>query len=123
MHDTLTLSRMRFNARHGLLPAEQQQPQPWEVTARLELPLAPAGRSDELARSIDYRDIHAAVRAVMEGPPRKLAETLAEAIASALLARFPAARAVEVEVLKPSPPVDFAFGGLLVKIRRERPRP
>jgi dihydroneopterin aldolase len=120
MHDSLTLSRMHFSACHGVLPSEQKQPQPWEVTARLELPLAAAARSDELARSIDYRDIHATVRAVMEGPPRKLAETLAEAVAAALLARFPAVRAVEIEVCKTRPPVDFAFAGLLVRIRRER---
>ncbi len=120
MHDSLTLSRMRFNACHGVLPSEQTQPQPWEVTARLELSLAAAGSDDDIALTIDYRDIHAAVRAVMEGPPRKLAETLAEAVSSALLTRFPAVRAVEVEVCKTHPPVDFAFAGLLVRIRRER---
>ncbi|MDR0902008.1 MAG: dihydroneopterin aldolase [Opitutaceae bacterium] len=120
MNDSLTLARMRFSACHGVLASEQKRPQPWEVTARLELPPAVAGRGDELAASIDYREIHAAVRAVMEGPPRKLAETLAENIAAELLARFPAAPAVEVEVLKPRPPVDFAFDGFLVRVRRER---
>jgi 7,8-dihydroneopterin aldolase/epimerase/oxygenase len=121
-NDTLTLSRMRFHSRHGVLPEEQARGQDFEVTVRLELPLAEAGRTDDLARTVDYRAIHAAVRSVMDGPPRQLVEAVAEGIAAELLRGFPTVQAIEVEVAKLRPPVDFASAGLSVKVRRSRNR-
>ena len=76
--DTLTLSRMCFHAAHGALPSEKTHPQPWEVTVTLELPehaLREAAATDDLAKTTDYRRVHATVRAVMDGPPLNLAET------------------------------------------------
>jgi dihydroneopterin aldolase len=119
--DTLTLSRMRFFGRHGVLPAETARGQDFEVTVRLELPLAEAGRTDDLSRTVDYRAVHEIVRGVMDGPPRQLVEALAEAIAADLLKFFPPVQAVEVEVVKLRPPVAFASDGLGVRIRRARP--
>lgn len=118
--DTLTLSRMRFFGHHGVLPEEAARGQDFEVTVQLELPLANAGRTDDLTRTVDYRAVHEAVRTVMEGPPCKLAEALAEAVATELLRAFPLVRAVEVEVIKPKPPVDFICAGLTVRVRRTR---
>jgi len=118
--DTLTLARMRFFGRHGLLPEETARGQEFEVTVQLELPLAEAGRADDLTRTVDYRALHEKVRAVMEGPPRKLAEALAETVARDLLREFPIVSAVEVEVTKINPPVDFSSAGLTVRIRRSR---
>lgn len=118
--DTLTLSRLRFFARHGALPEEAARGQDFEVTVRLELPLAEAGRTDDLHRTVDYRAVARAVQDVMDGPPRQLVETLAEAIAAGLLQQFPPVQAVEVEVVKLRPPVEFASGGLGVRIRRSR---
>ena len=118
--DTLTLSRLRFFARHGALPEEAVRGQDFEVTVHLELPLAEAGRTDDLSRTVDYRAVHEVVRAVMEGPPRQLVEALAEAMAAELLRRFPPVEAVEVEVVKLHPPVEFSGAGLGVRIRRGR---
>jgi len=118
--DTLTLSRLRFVARHGALPEETARGQDFEVTVRLELPLAEAGRTDDLHRTVDYRAVAQAVQAVMDGPPRKLVESLAEVVAADLLRRFPPVQAVEVEIVKLHPPVDFASAGLGVRIRRSR---
>ncbi len=118
--DTLTLSRMRFHSRHGLLPEETVRGQDFEVTVRLDLPLADAGRSDELARTVDYRVVYEVVRSVMGGTPRRLIEALAEAVAGELLARVAQIQAVEVEITKLNPPVDFVSAGVTVRIRRER---
>ncbi|MDE3083923.1 MAG: dihydroneopterin aldolase, partial [Verrucomicrobiota bacterium] len=90
------------------------------VTVRLHLPLAEAGRSDDLNKSIDYCAVQRVVRSIMEGPPRKLIESLAEAIAAELLRQFSTVQAVEVEIAKPEPPVDFEFDGVSISLRRER---
>jgi dihydroneopterin aldolase len=118
--DTLTLSRLKFFGYHGVLPDETARGQEFEVTVNLEMSLAAAGRADDLDLTVDYRLVHEVVRQVMEGPPRKLVETLAEEIAANLLRGFPVVQAVGIEVAKPNPPVDFAGGGLFVRIRRTR---
>jgi len=118
--DSLTLSRLRFFAHHGVLPAETAHGQIFEVTVRLELPLAEAARADDLTKTVDYQAAYEVVRGVMEGPQMKLAETLAEVIATALLREFARVEAVEIEVIKPQPPVAFAFAGFFAKIRRAR---
>ena len=118
--DTLELRQLRFFGHHGVLPEETARGQDFEVTVRLELPLGQAGRTDDLACSVDYRAVHELVQDVMEGPPRKLVEALAEMVAGALLRAFPLVQAVDVEVVKLNPPVDFASAGLAVRLRRTR---
>jgi dihydroneopterin aldolase len=118
--DALTLHRLRFFAHHGVLPAEKTHGQTFEVTVRLEFPLAAAGRADDLALTVDYQRAYAVVRQVMDGPRRQLAEALAETIAAGLLGVFPVVEAVEVEVVKPHPPVTFDFAEFSAHIRRTR---
>jgi len=118
--DTLSLHRLRFFGHHGVLPEETARGQDFEVTVQLELPLGEAGRTDDLSHTVDYRAVHAVVREVMEGPPRKLVEALAERVAEAVLRGFPPVHVVEVEVVKLNPPVDFASGGLAARVRRTR---
>jgi len=120
MPDFLVLQRLRFFAHHGMLPAEIAHGQFFEVSVRLELPLAPSTQADDLSLTVDYQDVFTAVRTVLEGPRHNLVETLAELVAAELLNRFPLVDAVEVEIMKPAPPVAFSSGGLGVKIHRER---
>lgn len=118
--DCLTLHRLRFFAHHGVLPAETANGQIFEVTVRLEFSLAEAGQADDLARTVDYQAAYEVTRGVMAGPRLKLAEALAEKISANLLQAFAQVEAVEVEVIKPQPPVAFAFAGFSAKIRRSR---
>lgn len=123
MTDRIELRGMRFEGRHGVLPAEALESQPFEVDVVMELELAAAGRSDDLARTIDYGDAFRRARAIVEeGPHVALIETLAERIAADLLAAHLPIGAVTVRVRKPRAPLpgDFAWAG--VEIRRERER-
>lgn len=121
--DKLILREMHFSARHGLLPVEAENEQPFSATVELEFSTERAGRSDRIEDAIDYRRVQAVVRDVIGGSRKHLIETLAESIAAQLLAAFPTVHAVGVEVTKPRPPVDFQFAGVAVKIRRERQLP
>jgi len=120
MPDSLVLQRLRFFAHHGMLPAEIAHGQFFEVSVRLELPLAAAANADDLTLTVDYQDVYTAVRTVLDGPRHNLVETLAELVATELLKRFPLVDAVEVEIMKPAAPVAFSAGGLGVKIKRNR---
>ncbi|MBI2511535.1 MAG: dihydroneopterin aldolase [Opitutae bacterium] len=120
--DKLILTDLTFHACHGVLPEEKTRRQEFRVSVEIETDLRRAGRSDELAHAIDYCAVQAVVGEVVEGAHRYLIEALAEDIAQRLLARFKLARAVVVEVVKPSPPVTFKFAGVQVRIRREQTR-
>ena len=120
MSDRIVLAGMAFEARHGVNDWEKTQAQRFEVDVELVLATRRAGTSDELAQTIDYREVYAVVRRVMDGPPVDLIETLAESIARDALAASRRARKVIVRVRKP----DVQLGGPLayagVEVRRRR---
>ncbi len=124
MTDRIALINIRFQGRHGVLEVERAQPQPFEVDVELSLDLAPAGISDELRRTVDYRAAFAIVRETIEGPSRQLIESLAETIATRLLSDFSAAGVAEVVVRVRKPNVDLPgpLDAASVEIRR-RPEP
>ncbi len=123
MTDRIELHGMHFEGRHGVLPEEALDAQPFDVDVVLELGLAAAGTTDDLARTIDYGDLFRRARAVVEqGPHVALIETLAERIAADLLAAHPRVDAVTVRVRKPRAPLPGVFGWAGVEIRRERGR-
>ncbi|OLC54325.1 MAG: dihydroneopterin aldolase [Chloroflexi bacterium 13_1_40CM_4_68_4] len=95
---------MRFYARHGVHRDERELGQTYRVDVALTHDLAAAGRTDDLARTIDYGVVHRLVKEVVEGAPRNLVEAVAEAVADTLLAGTPA-RSVWVRVVKPHPPI------------------
>jgi dihydroneopterin aldolase len=100
--DRIELRGLRALGIHGVLPEERERPQPFEVDIDLEVDLRQAGRSDNLADTVDYGAVAGAVAAVVGGPHLDLLEALAERIASAVLqATGPAGDGVGGE--KPEP--------------------
>lgn len=118
--DRILLAGMAFDGRHGVGEDERAAPQPFQVDVSLELDLAPAGRSDDLARTVDYAAVFEDVRAVVEGPSALLLEALAERIAASLLARHGTLDAVTVRVRKLRVPIAGRLDSAGVEIRRRR---
>jgi dihydroneopterin aldolase len=119
--DRILLEGMVFHGRHGTLPAERELGQPFVVDLELRLDLRPAGLSDDLARTVDYGEVHRRAREIVEGPPANLTETVAERIAAAVLEGFPAVEAVRVKVGKPHVRLDgTVLAGSAVEIVRHR---
>ena len=109
---------MSFQGRHGVRGAEREHAQEFKVDVEIEADLAPAGRSDRLADTVDYTKVRAAAREVVEGPSRQLLEALAEDIAARVLA-LPGVAAVCVRISKfptSMQPIDAAA----VHIKRTR---
>lgn len=120
MDDVVFLEGLQFYAYHGVNPEERAQGQRFLVDVALTADLRAAGRADDLARTINYSAVYKRVRAIVEGPPRQLIEAVAEEIAGALLAEFPA-DTVTVTVRKPEAALKGAFlGAAGVRIRRTR---
>jgi dihydroneopterin aldolase len=104
---------------HGVEAAERAEVQPFAVDVELALDLGPAGRSDDLARTADYAAVDREVRRVVTTTSFRLIEALAEAIADALLAGFPADE-VTVRIAKPAVRLAGPFGSAGIEIRRVR---
>ena len=120
--DRLSLLDMRFEGRHGALEGERDAPQPFEVDVILHADLSLADEGDELETTVDYRDVAALARAVVEGPSVTLIETLAGDIARDVLAATDPAvvDAVEVSVRKPAAPLEVELETVEVTLLRRR---
>ena len=120
MTDRIVLAGMLFLARHGVNDREKVEPQRFEVDVELELGLGPAGKTDDLAETVDYRRVYEATRAVVEGPSVDLIETLAERIARDVLAGDPRIDAVVVRVRKPDVDLGGPIASAGVEVQRRR---
>jgi dihydroneopterin aldolase len=117
---TLTLHRLQFFGRHGVYAHETERGQTFIVTAEIDVPLPEGPGVDQLSSVIDYTQAQALIGRIVEGDARRLIETVADDVAAALLGHFPSASRVVIDLLKPEPPVTFAFEGVSVRIERRR---
>jgi FolB domain-containing protein len=107
--DRLSIIGLDVWTKVGCTAEERAFPQRLEVDADLFLPLAKAGREDDLSAAVDYAAVAAAVRAALESATFRLAEAAAEKAAGVVLKRFPRVRRVDVRVRKRAlPGIAFA---------------
>ncbi len=98
--DTIHIEGLDVWARIGVPDEERQRPQRLTVS----LTMWPdrgglSGLNDDLSRTIDYSAVAECVRRLINARADKLLETLADAVASLVLAEFPVRR-VRVELRK-----------------------
>lgn len=91
------LAGLEIPGRHGVEDWERKADQPFVYDVELEV-AEPA--EDDIGLTADYREVVAVVREVSEARQFRLLESLAGAVADALLDRFTAQR-VQVRVRKP----------------------
>ena len=119
--DRIELRGLRVLGRCGVLPIEIEQDQPLELDLDLSLDLAPAGASDDLADTVDYGAVCAAVERAVSAGHVALLERLAGLVADADLAVDARIDSVDVAVRKLRPPVPQQLATSGVHIRRNRP--
>ncbi|MBI5137762.1 MAG: dihydroneopterin aldolase [Nitrospirae bacterium] len=120
MTDRLAIHRIAFRAPCGVFPEERALLVDFSADITLELDLAPAARTDDLAHTVDYGGAAALVVDTAKKMERLLVERLAEDIAQALLAAYPAVGRATVALTKPRPPAEHIGGGITVTLSRER---
>jgi dihydroneopterin aldolase len=104
---------------HGVFDHEKRDGQTFVVDITLATDTRRAAETDDLAATVNYGEVAAAVLAVIEGPAYDLVETVAQKVAEACLA-FDGVEAVEVAVHKPEAPVGVPFRDVVVTIVRHR---
>jgi dihydroneopterin aldolase len=86
--------------KHGVHPAEREQPQRFNCTVTLHLSSNQAEESDELADTVDYSKVRQTIITVVQNNSFQLLERLAREIATQLLADTRIQKAV-VSIEKP----------------------
>lgn len=120
MPDHIRLTGLVFYAHHGVNAEEASQGQRFLVDVDAETDTVNAGRSDDLADTVNYSLVFRSVRDVMDGPRRNLLESLAEHIAARVVA-LPHVHGVRVTVHKPQAPLKGAvFQDVSVEVERRR---
>jgi dihydroneopterin aldolase len=117
--DRISLTGLREFGYHGVLAHERENGQEFIVDAEIEVDLAPAARSDDVADSVHYGDLATALAAVVAGEPVDLIETLAQRLIDTCLS-FAAVTAATVTVHKPGAPIEATFADVSVRMRRSR---
>jgi len=117
--DRIEVRGLRLDGVHGVLAQERAAPQPFEIDLDLFLDTSPAAATDDLGTTADYAAAADAAAAVMAGPPHDLLESLAAAIAGAVLGD-PRVEGVTVVVRKLRPPLAYAVASTGVRVHRRR---
>lgn len=115
--DCLHLSGLRCYGYTGALPEEQVLGQWFEVDLKLWLDLAPAGNSDDLADTLDYRNVIADTQKLIGTERFNLIERLASAIATQTLTHTQIQQ-VQVRLTKVAPPIPNYTGNITVELTR-----
>ncbi|MEI6621090.1 MAG: dihydroneopterin aldolase [Actinomycetes bacterium] len=115
--DRITLTGISAFGYHGVLPEERVNGQRFVVDVVLHLDLHPAGRTDDLAMTVDYSQVAQLIEDCVCGSPCDLIEALASRIAQRIL-DLDRVLIVEVTVHKPSAPIAQQFVDAAVTIVR-----
>ncbi|MFO7300307.1 MAG: dihydroneopterin aldolase [Actinomycetes bacterium] len=119
MSDRIDLKGIEVLAVHGVYPEERERPQLFRVDVTAHLDLGPAGRSDDLAQTLDYGKLASEIAGVVRSESHQLIERVAQSVADAVLAHEIVDR-VTVTVHKPQAPVEVELADVSVTIERER---
>lgn len=117
--DRISLKGMRFHTRVGLLPHEEQLPQPLELDLTVWTSLRRVGETDSPRALLDYRVLYSIVADTVGTSHHRLLEALCEKTAAAVLERTEVER-VRVAARKPHAPIEGPLECVEVVIERQR---
>ena len=115
--DKILIRGLRFYGRHGVSEEERRVGGHYQVDAEISYDLSAAGRSDDLSDTIDYGEVCRLLQRVGRETQHQLLESLADAMASAVLEAFPA-QGLLIRLRKLSPPIDAHLDSVGVEIKR-----
>jgi 7,8-dihydroneopterin aldolase/epimerase/oxygenase len=117
--DVIQLTGIRCYGYTGYLQEERILGQWFEVDLRMTVDLAPAGKSDTIEDTLDYRSVIAAVKDIIATAKFALIEKLAEKIITTVL-DFDKVQQVELKLHKPAAPIPDFGGKITIELTRQR---
>lgn len=118
MRDLIRIEGLEIYAHHGVLPEEKEEGQTFYVSCEMETSIREAGKTDDLAKTVNYAEVSHLINRVMTDNTWDLIETCAEKVAEAVLLANPLVRGIRVEISKPSAPIGLPFDTVCVECER-----
>ena len=103
-HMYIRLEGMKFYAYHGVLPQENLVGANYYIDLKLKTDFSHAAETDELEGTVNYADIHAAIKEEMK-ITSQLLEHVCQRIARRLLHDFPTIETIDISLFKENPPM------------------
>jgi len=116
--DKIIVKNIKAYGYHGALTEENILGQNFYSDVTLYKSLIKAGLTDDLKKSISYVDVYYDVESIIKDKKFQLIEALAEMIAHTLLVKYSIEK-IDVEIRKPSAPINGSFDYVGVAITRE----
>lgn len=116
----IELKNLMLFAHHGVLEEEVRLGQRFNIDVLLVLKNGLKFESDTTGQTVNYVEVHALVKEIVQGQRFNLIERLAEAICSRILEQFDKVSEATVRVRKPSVPVDCACDYFAVEVTQCR---
>ena len=118
--DCIRIVNMTFYGHHGVEESERELGGRFAVDVELYLDLGPAGSTDDLSQTVDYKAVYGLVRNVESARNYELVEALAHDVAQGILESFAKVDEVVVRVRKQSVPLGGLIDYTEAEIRRHR---
>ena len=115
----IRMEGMKFYAFHGVLPQENLVGAYYYVDLKIKTDFTRASETDELEGTINYADIHAAVKEEMS-IPSQLLEHVCQRIARRLIHDFPTIETIDLRLSKENPPMGACTESIGVEVHYVR---
>ena len=118
--DRIIIKGLKLYAFHGVNPEEKENGQDFILDISAYLPLAKAGKTDNLEDTVSYATIIKLTRAVFTAEKYDLIETAARKVAAEILKTFDMIESITVTLKKPDAPIKADFDYVAVEISLSR---
>lgn len=118
--DTVFLEGVELFGYVGVLEKEKRNGQTFYIDIELGVDLKGAGRSDLLAKTVNYAEVFALAEQLMDEARCDLIESYAEQLSEEIFSYFDLVQKTTITVRKPEAPIEGKFASAGVTIRRDR---
>jgi dihydroneopterin aldolase len=118
-HMYIRMEGMKFYAFHGVLPQENLVGTNYYIDLRLKTDFSRAAETDELEGTVNYADIHSAVKEEMQ-ITSQLLEHVCQRIALRIFHDFPTIETIDISLFKENPPMGACAQRVGVEVQYTR---
>ena len=116
--DKIKIKNLEVHGYHGVFPEENEKGQTFVLSATLYCDTRQAGKTDNLAKTINYGSVSKMMYNFVQKNMFQLVETVVERLAEKMLLTIPELQKVKLELQKPEAPIGLKFETVAVEIER-----
>ena len=113
--DKIVIEDLKIYAYHGVFDEEKKNGQFFYVNAILDTDFSLAASKDEIELATNYATVCECINRIVTEEKCNLIETVAYRVAEGILTEFELIKSVDIEIRKPSAPVNMEFESISVK--------